>query len=71
MTKNGLFALKKEIEKELRDIQRLNEEMIQVLGHKKPSFLETRAAVVFFMIFIQALRRSSDVSHPGLTGTFL
>lgn len=44
MTKNGLFALKKEIEKELKDLQRLNEEMIQVLSHKKPSFLETRAA---------------------------
>lgn len=44
MTKNSLLTLKKEIEKELKDLQRLNEEMAQVLTHKKPSFLETRAA---------------------------
>lgn len=44
MTKNSLLTLKKEIEKELKDLQRLNEEMAQVLTHKKQSFLETRAA---------------------------
>lgn|SRR4030067_2903679 len=44
MTKNSIIILKKEIEKEIKDIERLNEEMSEVLNHPEPSFLETRAA---------------------------
>jgi len=44
MTKNSIIILKKEIEKEIKDIERLNKEMSEVLNHPEPSFLETRAA---------------------------
>ncbi|MEW6067752.1 MAG: hypothetical protein AB1610_05640 [Nitrospirota bacterium] len=44
MTKNSLLVLKKEIEKELRDLERLEHEMAEVLHCTDPSFLETRAA---------------------------
>ncbi len=44
MTKNSVLFLRKEIEKELKDIERLNQEMSEVLNHLEPSFLETRAA---------------------------
>jgi hypothetical protein len=44
MTKNSFIVIKNEIEKELKDLNRLNEEMREVLGHPSPSFLETRAA---------------------------
>lgn len=44
MTKNSIIVLKKEIEKEIKDLERLNEEMSEVLNHPEPSFLETRAA---------------------------
>lgn len=44
MTKNSLVIIKNEIEKELEDLVRLNEEMTEVLNHPEPSFLETRAA---------------------------
>ena len=42
--KNALLILKTEIEKELRDLERLRDEMSEVLKHPAPSFLETRAA---------------------------
>jgi len=42
--KNTLLILKTEIEKELRDLERLRDEMSEVLKHPDPSFLETRAA---------------------------
>src|SRR4030066_2281436 len=42
--KNTLLILKTEIEKELRDLERLRDEMSNVLNHAEPSFLETRAA---------------------------
>ena len=44
MTKNSFIIIRNEIEKELRDIERLNKEMKEVLSHPSPSFLETRAA---------------------------
>ncbi len=44
MTKNSLRVLEKEIEKELRDLERLDKEMSEVLSHPEPSVLETRAA---------------------------
>lgn len=42
--KNALLVLKTEIEKDLRDLERLDDEMSEVLRHPNPSFLETRAA---------------------------
>ncbi|MBI5183141.1 MAG: hypothetical protein HY999_02110 [Nitrospinae bacterium] len=44
MTKNSFLVLKKEIEKELKDLEKLEKEMNEVLSHSEPSFLETRAA---------------------------
>lgn len=44
MTKNNLRVFEKEIEKELKDLDRLDTEMTEVLNHPNPSFLETRAA---------------------------
>lgn len=44
MTKNSLLVLEKETEKELENLEKLNREMTEILGHPGPSFLETRAA---------------------------
>jgi hypothetical protein len=44
MTKNSLLVLKKEIERELENLERLGREMGEILNHPNPSFLETRAA---------------------------
>ncbi len=37
MIKNSLRVLEKEIEKELRDLERLDKEMSEVLSHPEPS----------------------------------
>ncbi len=42
--KESLLVLKAEIEKELRDLERLAAEMSEVLRQPSPTFLETRAA---------------------------
>ncbi len=42
--KNNLRILKAEIEKEFEGLERLENEMTEVLKHPVPSFLETRAA---------------------------
>lgn len=42
--KNTLVILKTEIEKELKDLERLEVEMLEVLRRTYPAFLETRVA---------------------------